>query len=847
MTAQGILTALLNLGYFAAFALTLRDYLRKRDSLSLAVVATFGSIALILAASVIDDLLPSVPVQVVSLPAFMAEPLLVLWLVHHFRPVNRFIRLGALATFLVLTTAILYITGTGIRSLGPGSTAVLSIVFLGYFVGLELAAAIGFGLEARRRAGASRVRLALAATATAIFGGAILLVLGAGLAGSDPATRAAIGLVVQGLALVAALGYLAAFAPPRAIRRLWQQSTAFEFIHELNELPSDVAVERIWDVLRRAAGAISGGTDVRIVDEAAVPESHATAWREPDAGTAGHPVGVPLHSARGARGWLEIRIAGSPLFVEDDLELVGLLADRAVQAVERQEFLLERERLIGELQAASAAKSDFLAAMSHELRTPLNAILGFSELLAEPGDGPSDPATVTEYADHIHRSGQHLLELINDVLDLARVEAGRLDLKPVVVDLGELAQKTIDTMRPLAERKSLTLQLKTTGPVLAEVDPARIRQVVFNLLSNAIKFTDDGGWVTLSTEVDDLTATIRVADSGRGIPPDLQGRVFEAFQQGDGVSREEGTGLGLALSRELVDAHHGTISLRSEVGSGSEFTVELPRRAHQVPTPAAAPTAASGRPTVLVVEDDLAAAELLRIYLEAAGFGVATTGSGREGLAWATELRPDAIILDILLPDLDGWEVLQRLKADEHVRSIPVLVVSVVDDRALGLALGAVDYFVKPVSRDPLLEALGRLTFTTKVRTRTVTALVIDGDPEAAAGYREALEPEGFAVITATDAASGRELARTTRPDLILLDVLLAHGDGFELVAQLKADPVTHAIPIWVSTPGSLSAEDKARLNGNVLGIVERGDAALAALRDWLQVGGARPLESAVP
>jgi DNA-binding response OmpR family regulator len=212
----------------------------------------------------------------------------------------------------------------------------------------------------------------------------------------------------------------------------------------------------------------------------------------------------------------------------------------------------------------------------------------------------------------------------------------------------------------------------------------------------------------------------------------------------------------------------------------------------------------------------------------------AVCASGRIGLEWAAALHPNAIVLDILLPDIDGWEILQRLKRDAETQGIPVLVVSVVDDRPLGLALGAVDYFVKPIARESLLEAIGRLTFTTKVRTRVVTALVIDGDPAADARYRGLLEPEGFRAISARDGASGGEQARELQPDLILLAVLLPDIDGFEVIARLKGDPRTSAIPIWVTTPPDLGPEDKARLNGNVLGVAERGEAAMEALRGWL-------------
>lgn len=826
MTIEGLLGAAVDVAYVALFALTLRDYIRRPEPVRLLVAAVFGSLAIVLTAPLLRQLAPTLaaPLSLLAIGAFVAQPVLVLWLVHQFRPVPRWVRSVAVIAFVLLAG-----WGIAVTALGTAAPAAASPVLVGgilaYFPALELGSAVALMREAKRRAGLSRARLATAAAATGLLGGSVLL-LGA-LAVAAPGADAA-GLGVRALALVAGVGYLVAFAPPPLLRRLVQQSITYEFVRDLDALPTGTPSERMWDLLRSAAARVSGANrvDLRLDGQAM--------------GVTTTEISVPIETDGRRRGALVLTVQGRSLFVEDDLDLIRLLITRTVRSVEREEALAEREGLIEELRAASAAKSEFLAAMSHELRTPLNAIIGFSELLLEPGRGRTSRATVTEYAGHIHRSGLHLLELINDVLDLARVEAGRLDLKPAPFDVEAMIHQTVETMRPLAERRSHSLTVRTPGPVELIADAGRVRQMIFNLLSNAIKFTEPGGALQVELRAEDDIA-ITITDNGPGISEHETEAIFEAFHQGEGQgARQEGTGLGLALTRQLAEAHGGAIELHSSPGQGSTFTIRLPRQ----PAPGAVmhsePEPTDG-PRVLIVEDDPGAAQLLRIYLQDAGFQVLVAATGMQGLELARLERPNAILLDILLPDIDGWDLLQRLKLEDATRDVPVVVVSVVDDRTLGLALGAVDYFVKPVSREMLLASLGRLTFTTKVRSRAITVLVVDADQGAWEGYRSLLEPEGFTIVTASDAASGMAIASERHPDLILLDVLLPDADGLMLIGRLRADPATRDIPIWLTTPTSLSESDKARLNGNVLGVAERGEPALAALRTWLELPPRKP------
>ncbi len=866
MTLQDVLTLALDFAYLAVLVVAIGEYRRRPEPVGLAVIAVFVAVFGVFAFSTVGLLVPALGIAtgIAAFTAFLALPVLTLNLVRHFQP---------MAGWLVQASAVVAVLfGIGgvvvVSRVAPvsGTGPILALVFaaLSFFLILELVSAVAFVREARRRTGASRARLLTAAAATATLGVAALLIIvggvGSGSGGADTA-----GALFRMLALLAAFGYLAAFLPPPVIHQFGRQATTYEFMRHLNALPTGIAPDEIWRLLARVSAESIGARAAAVaLHEEGQPARRIAVgeWPTDDGGAPLDPralvpsnlparwrlLSLPMTMDERRLGELELFVEGSPLFVADDLGVLELISRRAILAAEREEVLAEREALIDELRSASAAKSDFLAAMSHELRTPLNSIIGFSELLERPlTPAGHDAATVEEFAGHIHGSGMHLLELINEVLDLAKVEAGKIDLHPTLFDLEALVRHTIDTMQPLAARKSIRLGASAHGPLEVEADQGRIRQVVFNLLSNAIKFTPNGGSVDVELSTDGETCRLVVVDTGPGIAPEDQATIFEAFRQTSAAVGQEGTGLGLTLARQLIEAHGGTMDLQSEVGHGSRFGVVLPlgqgARTARAEVPVEAVTAADatpvaiadGRRLVLTIEDDASAAELLRVYLEEAGYRTAIAPDGRTGIELATTLRPAAIILDILLPDLDGWEVLQLLKGAEATRDIPVIVVSVIDDAPLGFALGAVDYFVKPVAREALLASLGLLAFTIKVRSHTVTALVIDADPEAGAGYRTQLEPDGFRVIVASSGEAGLARARHERPDLILLDLILPDSDGMDLIARLKADPATAEIPIWVTTRGDLDEEERARINGKVEGIVVRGGDGFDALKGWLE------------
>jgi signal transduction histidine kinase/CheY-like chemotaxis protein len=492
----------------------------------------------------------------------------------------------------------------------------------------------------------------------------------------------------------------------------------------------------------------------------------------------------------------------------------------------------ELGRLYHQLEAANRHKSEFLASMSHELRTPLNAIIGFSEVLLERLFGDLN-AKQEEYLRDILDSGRHLLSLINDILDLSKVEAGRMELELGSFSLTEALESGLTMVRERASRHGIALNLEVDPAIdVIEADERKIKQVVFNLLSNAVKFTPDGGQVGMQAGLAEGEVRITVWDTGIGIAAEDQERIFEEFQQVGGMYAEkrEGTGLGLALTKKFVELHGGRLWVESEVGRGSRFTFTLPVRralqAEEVPVLAndTAVVPEPQGPVVLVVEDDAQAAELLRLYLEGSGYCVAVAWDGEEGFDKARRLQPALITLDLLLPKMDGWDLLIRLKGEPQTREIPVVIVSIMEQRGKGFALGAVDYLVKPVGREELMTTLQRVSLAKLPPHEVVTVLAIDDDPMAVELVEAILSAEGFRVLKALGGEEGLAIANRERPALIILDLLMPEVDGFAVVERLRADPATAAIPIVILTSKTLTPDEKARLNGKVARLAQKGE-----------------------
>ena len=562
---------------------------------------------------------------------------------------------------------------------------------------------------------------------------------------------------------------------------------------------------------------------------------------------------VPILAGQSVRGMLNFQSQELDGFSPAQIASAQIIAAHAEVALSRAHLFEETRLRNDELERASRAKSEFLANMSHELRTPLNAIIGFSELLLDEPDESYDAGTRKSYVETIHQSGHHLLSLINDILDLSKVEAGRMELHLDTVHVADTIEGVLQTVDPLLTRKSIRLDANLLDVGEAMADEGKLKQILYNLLSNAIKFTPDGGRISVAAARVDDCVRISVEDTGLGIAPEDRERIFEEFQQLDaGPGRRfEGTGLGLALTRRLVELHRGRIWLESVVGQGSTFYVELPLleplelaaeepATEEPPSVAIQPIVTNENGTddhrlVLVVEDDPRAANLISVYLHGGGYRSVIAAAGRDAIEKARDLRPAAITLDVMLPDLQGWEVLRTLKQDEEVQHIPVAIISVVDDSHLGYALGAADYFVKPIDRNALLAWLDRFTRVSAAAPKSVTVLVIDDEPSARDLLAGMLKPEGHNVLMAKDGAEGIERARQDHPDVILLDLMMPGLTGFDVVTALKADPTTNEIPILIVTAKDLTEEEKILLNGHVAAILQKGDFPAIELATWLQ------------
>jgi signal transduction histidine kinase/DNA-binding response OmpR family regulator len=530
--------------------------------------------------------------------------------------------------------------------------------------------------------------------------------------------------------------------------------------------------------------------------------------------------------------------------VDELTRLTGALDESSRELQEANLRILEADRL----------KSQFLANMSHELRTPLNSIIGFSDILLTRLDTQLAPKHL-KFLSNINTSGQHLLRIINDILDLSKIEAGKMEFHPEPVSVLSVVEGVCHVMKGMAAKHEVefVVDVPQNLPAL-ETDAVKFKQVLYNLLSNAVKFSPPRTAVTIRAQlVAEVNSPlgreaiiVRVIDQGAGIDPRDHELIFQEFRQVDGgtTRKHQGTGLGLALVKKLLELQAGAITVDSQPGKGATFSVVLPRRfqgVRQVSTSSASNLRVEGkRPRILIVEDDPIAYERIGQAILSASYIPFRARNAEEAITLAHALNPAAITLDLVLPGLDGWEILKALKADPVTRDIPVIIVSVVDNRDLGIALGAEDYLLKPIDGERLIQRLSEILERSPRRDGPV--LLIDDEEPAHQMVEEVAKNKGFALIHAYSGEEGLAMAQQTPPSLVILDLMMKGMDGFEVARRMRATPALARTPILVLTARDPSRSDRQQLAGRITALVQKGATSPSQLVEIIEdlVGSSR-------
>lgn len=550
-------------------------------------------------------------------------------------------------------------------------------------------------------------------------------------------------------------------------------------------------------------------------------------------------IALPLVVQNELQGVLEVLSTKEDAYAEGELGLLSVIANELSIGMSRKklmdEITIKNVQLDNEkhkTEEANETLKRFLATFSHELRAPLNSIVGFSELLAEDFEKLS-PEQIQEFMKNIHVSGKHLQQLINDILDLSKIEAGKVELHVESYPVEYFTDAVRRVLHVGLKQKKIQLVFDVGQDVDSlAVDQTRMKQILVNLVSNAIKHSRTGGTITVRIRRIETDIEVRVYDQGRGIAPQDIPRLFHPFFQVKGSDANDGgSGLGLAITKRLVELHGGRIWVESEQGKGSTFAFRLPM---VVPTEFLESAAQMfsridgtnrnerEETLVLIIEDNAQAGQLIEKYLNDAGYKTEIARDGMEGVEKAKRLKPKFITLDMLLPFKDGWQVIKELKRHPICKDIPIIIISITDEKKLGFSLGAVGYFVKPVNREELLEAIQRISYPNRTSRENPKILVIDDDRTALELIEVILEAEGYKVIKSLNGTEGLKIASEEHPDLIILDLIMPEMSGYDVAFQLKHQPSTRDIPIIILTSLEIDDDIKDRLQGFVSGLMTK-------------------------
>jgi signal transduction histidine kinase/DNA-binding response OmpR family regulator len=484
-----------------------------------------------------------------------------------------------------------------------------------------------------------------------------------------------------------------------------------------------------------------------------------------------------------------------------------------------------------EVERATKLKSQFLASMSHELRTPLNAIVGFSDLLAEKTAGPLNDKQ-GRFVGHVRDGARHLLQLINDILDLSKIEAGQLEMHCENFQIEEALPEVLSTCRPLAMAKNIEVEQRLTAGLPVYADRVRFKQILYNLLSNAVKFTPKDGKIEIGCHQNGDLVSISVKDTGIGIRPEDHAAVFEEFRQleAGAEATHEGTGLGLAITRRLVEQQGGTISLESAVGKGSRFTFSLPfgsKAARAVSPPKTLSRSSTavegdiGKPLLLIVDDELSSRELLASYLNSE-YRIAMAESEVEALEKVKQLRPDAVILDVLMEKGNGFDTLVALRKQAETAALPIIILSVLDQKNVGFALGATDYLIKPMRKSELLETVHK--HVSPQADDDSVILLVDDDPKALELLEDTLRSAGYETQSVLSGARALEVLSSKMVSAVLLDLLMPGMDGFQVIGHIRQQAALKELPILVMTAKTLTTQEIAILRKDTQAFFQKGN-----------------------